>query len=143
MKKIYTILLLLPAAMSAHAQSNTNLMSDKATFEEFVRDIGMLLLVFMITSFILAMIRMFLDNGLKKKMVAMGTPENIVLQLLTSGRNEAGSSLKWFCALCGIAAGLGIIGWYHLSDIYALMVIAFCLAIGFLGHFLLARRLNK
>ena len=143
MKKIYITLLLFSAAFGAHAQSNTNLMSDRATFEEFVRDIVILLMIFMVTSFILTMIRLFLDNSLKKKIVEMGTPETIVSQLMATGKNEIRNSLKWFCALCGIAAGLGIIGCYHLTDIYALMVIAFCLAIGFLGHFLLASRLNK
>ena len=143
MKKIYITLLLFSATFGAHAQSNTNLMSDKGTFEEFVRDIMLLLIVFMVTSFILTMIRLFLDNGLKKKIVEMGTPETVVSQLMATGKNEVRNSLKWFCALCGIAAGLGVIGCYHLTDIYALMVIAFCLAIGFLGHFLLASRLNK
>jgi preprotein translocase subunit SecG len=143
MKKIFITLLLFSAAFGAHAQSNTNLMSDKGTFEEFVRDIGMLLALFMVTSFILTMIRLFLDNSLKKKIVEMSTPETIVSQLMAAGKNEIRNSLKWFCALCGIAAGLGIIGCYQLTDIYALMVIAFCLAIGFLGHFLLISRLNK
>jgi hypothetical protein len=143
MKKIFIVLLLLPGAFVAHAESNTSLMSDRATFEEFVRNIVILLMIFMVTSFILTMIRLILDNGLKKKIVEMGTPETVVSQLMATGKNEVRNSLKWFCALCGIAAGLGIIGCYHLSDIYALMVIAFCLAIGFLGHFLLASRLNK
>jgi hypothetical protein len=143
MKKIYITLLLFSTAFGAHAQRNTNLMNDKSTFEEFVRNIVILLLIFLVTNFILTMIRLFLDNGLKKKMVEMDTPETIVSQLMASGKNEIRNSLKWFCALCGIAAGLGIIGYYHLSDIYALMVIAFCLAIGFLAHFLLASRLNK
>jgi len=143
MKKIFITLLLFSAAFGARAQSNTNLMSDQATFEEFVRDIMLLLMIFMVTSFILSMIRLILDNGLKKRIVEMGTPETIVSQLMATGKNEFRNSLKWFCALCGIAAGLGIIGCYHLTDIYALMVIAFCLAIGFLVHFLLASRLNK
>lgn len=143
MKKIYITILLFSAAFGAHAQSNTNLMNDRATFEEFVRDIVILLMIFLVTSFILTMIRLFLDNGLKKKIVEMGTPETVVSQLMATGKNEIRNSLKWFCALCGIAAGLGIIGCYHLTDIYALMIIAFCLAIGFLGHFLLASRLNK
>jgi len=143
MKKIYLTLLLFPAAFGAHAQGNTNLMTDSANFKEFVSDIVILLMIFMVTSFILTLIRLFLDNGLKKKMVEMGTSETVVSQLMNTGKNEVKNSLKWFCALCGIAAGLGIIGYYHLSDIYALMVIALCLAIGFLGHFLLASRLNK
>jgi len=143
MKKIYLTLLLFPAALGANAQGNTNLMNDSANLKEFVSDIVILLMIFMVTSFILTLIRLLLDNGLKKKMVEMGTPETVVSQLMTTGKNEVKNSLKWFCTLCGIAAGLGIIGFYHLSDIYALMVIAFCLAIGFLGHFLLASRLNK
>ena len=143
MKKIYITLLLFSAAFSANAQSNPSLMSDRATFEEFVRNIVILLMIFMVTSFILTMIRLILDNGLKKKIIEMDTPETVVSQLMATGKNEVRNSLKWFCALCGIAAGLGIIGCYHLTDIYALMVIAFCLAIGFLGHFLLSNRLNK
>lgn len=144
MKKITLIAsLLLFTTIGANAQTSSYLMSDKATFEEFVRNIVILLMIYIVTSFILAMIKLFLDSRLKNKMVEAGTPDTVVTQLLATKRNENWNSLKWFCALGGISGGLGIIGWLHLTDIYALMVIALCLAMGFLAHFFLLSHLNK
>ncbi|WP_183565430.1 hypothetical protein [Mucilaginibacter sp. SP1R1] len=143
MKKIITLALLVSATLGAHAQSSTNPLNDKATFEEFVRNIVILLMIYMVTSFILNMIKLFLNDRLKRKMVETGTSEAIVTQLLDTKKSDKENSLKWFFALVAIAVGLGIIGCYHMTDIYALMTIAFCLAVGFLGHFFLAGRLNK
>jgi hypothetical protein len=143
MKKILTISTLLLITIGAHAQSGYYPLSDKGTFEEMVRSLVILALIYLVTSFILYMIKLFLDNRLKFKMVEVSTPEQVVAQLMASNKDAKKTSLKWFCTLCGIAAGLGAIGYFHLTDIYALMVIAFCLALGFLAHFFLVGRLTK
>jgi TctA family transporter len=143
MKKIFTLTLLLSVTLGASAQGDSYTLNQKASFEEFVRNIVLLLMIYMVTSFILNMIKLFLDDRLKRKIVETGTTEVVVAQLLATGKNENKNSLKWFCALGAIAVGLGIIGCYNLSDIYALMIIAFCLAIGFLAHFYMVNRLSK
>jgi len=143
MKKIFTIGALLLTTIAAHAQTGYYPLSDKGTFEEMVRSVVILALIYLVTSFILYMIKLFLDNRLKFKMVEVGTPEEVVAQLIATNKDAKKTSLKWFCTLCGIAGGLGLIGLFHLTDIYALMVIAFCLALGFLAHFFLMRRLSK
>ena len=143
MKKIIILTLLVSATLGAHAQSVTNVFTDKNTFEEFVRNVVLLLMIYMVTSFILNMIKLFLNDRLKRKIVETGTSEAIAAQLLDSKKSDRENSLKWFFALAAIAAGLGVIGCYHMTDIYALMVIAFCLAVGFLGHYFMSRRLQK
>lgn len=143
MKKIFTISALLVTNLAAHAQSGYYPLSDKGTFEEMVRSVVILALIYLVTSFILYMIKLFLDNRLKFKMVEVGTPEEVVAQLIATNKDARKTSLKWFCALTGISAGLGLIGIFHLTDIYALMVIAFCLALAFLAHFFLISRLTK
>lgn len=143
MKKIVTLTLLVPVTLGAHAQSNTNAFTDQRTLEEFVRNIVILLMIYMVTSFILNMIKLFLNDRLKRKMVETGTSEAIITQLLDTKKSDKENSLKWFFSLTAIAVGLGVIGCYHMTDIYALMVIAFCLAVGFLGHYLMSRRLQK
>lgn len=143
MKKIIILTLLVSATLGAHAQSVTNVFTDKNTFEEFVRNVVLLLMIYMVTSFILNMIKLFLNDRLKRKIVETGTSEAIAAQLLDSKKSDKENSLKWFFALAAIAVGLGVIGCYHMTDIYALMVIAFCLAVGFLGHYFMSRRLQK
>jgi Zn-dependent protease with chaperone function len=143
MKKIITLTLLLPAALGAQAQSRTNAFTDNRTFEEFVRNIVILLMLYMVTSFILNMIKLFLNDRLKRKMLETGTPEAVVAQLLDTKKADSETSRKWFFALAAIAIGLGIIGCYQMTDIYALAVIAFCLAFGFLAHYYMSRRLQK
>ncbi len=143
MKKILTITLLLLTTIGAHAQDGYYPLSDKGTFEEMVRSVVILALIYLTTSFILYMIKLFLDNRLKSKMVEAGTPEEVVAQLIATHKDQRKTSLKWFCTLCGIAAGLGAIGFFHLTDIYALMAVALCLALGFLANFFLLSRLGK
>jgi Zn-dependent protease with chaperone function len=143
MKKILTLTLLLSAALGAHAQSSTNAFTDSRTFEEFVRNVVILLMIYMVTSFILNMIKLFLNDRLKRKIVETGTSEAIVAQLLSTKKSDTEISLKWFFALAGIAVGLGIIGCFKMTDIYALAVIAFCVAFGFLAYYFMRRRLQK
>lgn len=143
MKKIITLTLLVSATLGAHAESSSNAIIDKNSFEEFVRNIVILLMIYMVTSFILNIIKLFLNDRLKRKMVEAGTSEAIVTQLLDTKKSDNENSLKWFFALAAIAVGLGVIGCYHMTDIYALMTIAFCLAVGFLGHYFMSRRLQK
>jgi Zn-dependent protease with chaperone function len=143
MKKIITLTLLVSATLGAHAQSDTNAFTDQRTLEEFVRNVVILLMIYMVTSFILNMIKLFLNDRLKRKMVETGTSEAIITQLLDTKKSDKENSLKWFFALTAIAVGLGVIGCYHMTDIYALMIIAFCLAVGFLGHYFMSRRLQK
>jgi Zn-dependent protease with chaperone function len=143
MKKIFILTLLVIAAFSSQAQSRSNTFTDNRTFEEFVRNMVILLMIYMVTSFILNMIKLFLNDRLKRKMVETGTSEAIVAQLLDSKKSYTETSLKWFFALAAIAIGLGIIGCYQMTDIYALAIIAFCLAFGFLAHYFMSRRLQK
>lgn len=142
MKKIFLLTLFVSSSFGAFAQ-NSNRMIDKGTFEELVRNIVLLLMLYIVTNFILSMIRLFLNDRLKRKIVENDTSETIVAQLLINKKDEKGNSLKLFCALTAIGVGLGIIDCYNLSDIPALMTTIFCLAIGFIVHFYLSSRLQK
>lgn len=142
MKKIFTLILLLSATLAAHAQQNSyKPLADRGTFEEMVRSVVILALVYLITSFILSMIKLFLDNRLKTKIVETGTSAEVVAQLMSVGRNDKKHGLKWFSILTAIAIGLGITGFYQPAGVYMLMIMTFSLAIGFLGYFFLIRRL--
>ena len=141
MKKIFTFIILLSATKVTYAQGNYYPLSDKGTFEEMMRSVVILLMVYLVTSFILSMIKLFLDNRLKTKIVEIGAPEEVVAQLIPTGRNEKKNGLKWFCVLTTVAIGLGITGFYQAAGIYALTIMTFSLAIGFLSYFLLIRHL--
>ncbi|MEO6228472.1 MAG: hypothetical protein ABJB11_22815 [Ferruginibacter sp.] len=142
MKKILVSMLLVSSSIGAFAQGNSR-MIDKGTFEELVRDIVLVLMLYIVTNFILSMIRLFLNDRLKRKIVEHDTSEIIVAQLLVNKKSERENSLKLFCALTAIGVGLAIIDCYNLSDIPALMTTIFCLAVGFIVHFFLSSRLQK
>jgi hypothetical protein len=143
MKKILTLTILLSGTLAANAQSSYHPLSERASFEEFIRNIVILLMIYMVTSFILSLVKAFLDDRLKRKIVETGTPGEVVAQLMATGKSEKKNALKWFCALIAAAAAFGIIGYYEPREIYALMVITFSLAIGFLGYFSLVGRISK
>lgn len=143
MKKILISALLIASALSTNAQGEFNPLTNKTTFEEMFRSVVILLLCYLVTSFILNIIKLFLDERLKKKIVETGTSEGVVAQLLPTKVDDKNSTLKWFSVLTGIAIALVIIGFTQLSGIFAAAIIAFSLAIGFLGYFFLSKYLSR
>ena len=143
MKKIFTLTILFSATLGANAQGIYYPLSDQSTFMEMMRSVVILLMVYLVTTFILNMIKLFLDNALKRKIVETGTSGDVVSQLIPVNKNDSKNSLRWFCTLGTMAIGLAVIGFYHPSEVYTMMIIAFSLAIGFLAYFFITSRMPK
>jgi hypothetical protein len=101
-----------------------------------------IILVFLASSFVLTLIKLFLDDRLKRTIVEKGVAEGVIAQLLPANQKGKENSLKWFAILTAIAIGLTVISFYMPSGLYAATVMIFSIALGFLGYYFLLKKLR-
>lgn len=132
MKELHTA----PVAFTANASTNNSFKVDERSFELIAPFflIGLLLL------FTYAILRLYLDNRLKNKVVEKNTPENIVALLLRTGADDKKeANLKWFIMFLGLGAALTIIHCTLPLGYHSLAIMAFCIAISFLAIHLVSK----
>jgi TctA family transporter len=137
--KFLSVLLLLPFA--APAQSSFPISASLA--QELVRSGVILVLIYLLSSFILTVLHLVLDHQLKKQLLAAGATESLVAQLLPRHQDRATAALKWFALLTALALGLLIGSLYQPWGIHSVIILLFSLALGFLAYYFLLRRLTQ
>ncbi len=140
MKKIIIIAGTIAAPIIANAQNN-----EASDFDKEIFRIGATIFVvglFMI--FILGIIKRVMDYRLKNKIVEKGIPENIASSILqTNPKEDRNINIKWFSILTGLGAGLTIVYYTLPLGIHSLAIMAFCVAVSFLGYFFFLRQSEK
>jgi hypothetical protein len=102
--------------------------------------------IYLISNWILQMMKHNLDYRLKSKILEKETAENIVVQLVSPIKkdNENGKSfLQWTFILAGIGAGFTLINFTRPYGVHSLAIMAFSIAAGFAGNYYASRRLEK
>jgi hypothetical protein len=142
MKKIATIISLMSAGITANAQTVFDPFTNEQAFFEMMHSVVIIILVFLASSFVLTLIKLFLDDRLKRTIVEKGVAEGVIAQLLPANQKGKENSLKWFAILTAIAIGLTVISFYMPSGLYAATVMIFSIALGFLGYYFLLKKLR-
>ena len=114
MKKIGIIASALIATIAANAQGNFQSFNDREFNFDLLHTTGVLVGIFLFTSFFLSLIRLFLDSRIKNKMIEKGVSETIVEQFLQpTNRDGKSVAIKWFiisgCIGLGLAAINGLL----------------------------------
>jgi hypothetical protein len=102
--------------------------------------------IYLVSNWILQMIKQNLDYKLKSKLIEKETSENIIVQLVQPNKKDEGNGktiLQWFFILAGIGAGFTIITFTAPFGLHSLAIMAFCIAAGFAGYYYASRRLEK
>jgi hypothetical protein len=135
----FAIVLLMPLVLSA--QDNYHFSEGNSFSRQLFEIPATLLGAYIFVYFIISIVRLILDNRLKFKMIEKGVSDKVVEQILQPTRTDAlGQALKWFLVLAGIGVGLGIVSATRPFGIHSIGIIAFCLALSFLGYFLYMKR---
>lgn len=144
MKKAIIAAAMLTSTIVANAKDNDNqepLITREVIFD-LVHICAVVLIIYLISSFILQLIRQNLDYRLKSKIIEKGTAENVVGQLMPADKtNPVNTILQWFCTLVGIAIGFMVMAFTQPFGLHSLAIMAFSVAAG-LGIYLFTRR-NK
>lgn len=143
MKKIFTIIALMGISIASQAQQYFNPFQNKDAFNDMLRSGSILFLIYLLTSFVINIVKLFLDNRLKKAIVEKGAPENVISQLMPGSQSDKKGALKWFIILTCVAVGLTLISFTQPMGFHSVIIMTFSIAFGFLGYFFLLKRTDK
>jgi hypothetical protein len=147
MKKIITSALMLSVSFTIYAQNvpeDSKTIIDKDFMRELLTESGVLLGIFIFTTFFLTIIRSALDSRLKNKLIDKGASENVVTQLLQPLKTDSKlEPLKWFSILAGIGLGLALIDAFQPLGIHSLAIMSFSLAAAFLAYYFFTKKTDK
>jgi hypothetical protein len=108
---------------------------------EYVRIFASIVVLYLIITFILAIIKSILDFRLKSRMVDKGVSDKVVEQFLQpQNRDSKTQAIKAFLILAGIGVGLTAINFTSPIGIHSFAIMAFSIALSFLGYFYFIKR---
>ncbi len=142
MKKIIAIIPFMATSFGANAQSQFSPFTDKETYGEMFNTCSIILVIYIISVFILTIIRLLLDYRLKLIMIEKNVPEAVIAQLLAKTKNDKTIAIKWFAILTSIGIGLTGISFFQPLGIHSIVIMVFSISLGFLGYYFLLKRLN-
>jgi hypothetical protein len=141
MKRIITSIALLFYSIAANAQTYYLFPRDRGITTELMRSTVATIVLYIISVFLLSLIRIMLNARLKHKMLDKGVPAEVIADMLPR-KNELTIAIKWFSVLIAISIGLLIISFFPLG-IHSVIIMCFSVALGFLGFYLWAKRLKN
>lgn len=136
MKKILvlTITVLAPLALSAE---DFRLPDNRHFSAQLVTIPAMLLVMYIACAFVLYIIKAVLEHRLRSKLVDKGVSEQVAEQFLQPvNRDLRSQTLKWCLMLAGAGIGLTAVYYTLPLDIHSLAIMAFSIALSYLGYFL-------
>jgi hypothetical protein len=146
MKKISITSVIVCVAMAARAQVQENF--DPFRDREFLFDAlhicAILAIIYLVSSFILQMVKNAMSFRIKNIMLDKGTEENIVRELLQPEKKENKHDiLQWFFMLAAIGIGFLLVSLTRPFGIHTLAILAFSIAAGFGAYYYFSRQTGK
>jgi len=143
MKKTIIAAAMLTSTIVANAQDKQEPLIDRELIFDLVHICAVVLIIYLVSSFILQLIRQNLDYRLKSKIIEKETAENVLGQLIPPDKtNPSNTILQWFCTLVGIAIGFMVMTFTQPFGLHSLAIMAFSVAAG-LGIYYFFTRRNK
>jgi hypothetical protein len=146
MKKIISAIFILFTSTAVFAQDDKGPLIDRSVIFEVLNACAIVGVIYLISNWILQMMKTNLDYRLKSKILEKETAENIISQLVQPNKKDSGNGktiLQWFYVLAGIGAGFTIIDFTRPYGVHSLAIMAFCIAAGFAGYYYSSRKLEK
>jgi len=141
MKKLVLTPVIVCLALVCHAQDNRSPLIDRALVFDIVNISAMVLVLYLITSFILRLIQQHLNYRLKQKIADKNVAEHMVTQLLAEKEKDGRKTiLQWFFVMAGIGVGFGLISIAQPVGLHSLAIMFLSLAAGLGGYYLVTRK---
>ena len=140
-KKLLAAAIIFFTPFALRAQEDLRLGGGIKIDREYVRIIATVFVLYLIITFIITIIKSILDFRLKSKMVDKGVSDTVVEQFLQPQNKDAKTqAIKAFLILAGIGVGLTAIYFTIPLGIHSFAIMAFSIALSFLGYFFFIRR---
>jgi len=148
MKRLIITSSVLLASFIANAQDNAEHPFEPLLDRQFVFDAfnicAVVFVLYLVSSFILQLVKHRWDYRLKDKMVEKGTAANVVNQLVQSNKkNSENRVLQWVFVLCGIGIGFTLIYFSKPFGPHSLAIMGFSLAAVFFAYYLVVKNKKK
>jgi hypothetical protein len=144
MKKILLLSASLLVTFVASAQGSFESFYDREFNFDVLHITGTLIGIFLVTSFFLSIIRLFLDSRIKNRMIEKGVPETVVEQFLQpTNRDSKSNAIKWFLVTACGGLGLAVISITLPLGIHSVSIMAISISLGFLAYYFYIRRSKK
>jgi len=144
MKKALIIVAALGGSIVAYAQDKPEPLIDRGLIFDLVHLIVFILVIYLISSFILQLVRSNFDFRLKSKILERQTEEHTVSQLVRPEKiNPLNSVLQWICALVAVGVGFALINVTLPFGLHSLAIMAFSVAGGLGVYYFMAKRTKK
>ena len=140
MNKLLTAAIIFFTPFVLHAQQD-RFGSGFTIKDEYFRIITGIFVLYLVITFLITIIKSILDFRLKSKMVDKGVSDTVVEQFLQpQSRDAKTQAIKAFLILAGIGLGLTVINFTIPMGIHSFAIMAFTIALSFLGYFFYIRR---
>ena len=141
MKKTLTTAAILCFTIAAKAQDNNfDPLKDRQLYFDILNICGILAVIYLLSSFIMMILKQHYNYRIRNRMLDKGTEENIVRQLLPPDKKDNRNYiLQWFCMLAAIGAGLTLVSLIRPFGLHSLAILAFSLAAGFGAYYYFTR----
>lgn len=140
MKKILSLALVVVSPFIVSAQDGNSTEFERKIFEICAT----IFVVGLFMIFILTIMKRILDHRLKNKILERGITDSVALSILQTNPNENRNiNIKWFAILAGLGVGLTIVDFTRPLGIHSLAIMAFCIAVSFLGYFYYLKQSEK
>ncbi len=137
MKKIVMLTGLLTIWLATKAEDKIDYdpFRDKDFIDMLLRVSVVIFVIYLITTFLLSIIRLFLDYKLKNKMMDKGASENLVHQLLQPQKKDSRlTAIKWAIIAGGVGLGFMLMFLFPPFGIHSIMIMSFCISLSFLCY---------
>ena len=138
MKKfiLVTGVILTSFAASAQEVPDFDPFRDRDFLSELLKISAVVFVVYLLSTFVLSIIRMFMDFRLKNKMIDKGASEHIVNQFLQPQKKDSrGTAIKWSIVVAGIGIGFTLMLLFPPFGIHSVMIMSFCVSLSFLCYY--------
>jgi hypothetical protein len=142
MKKISVTVLVLCFSIAAQAQEAPfDPFRDRQVFFDCSQILAVLAVIYLVSSFIVQMVRQYYTFRIKNRILDRGTEENIVRQLIQPEKKENRNYiLLWFFMLAALGVGIISISLTRPFGLHSFAILAFSMAAGFGAYYYFTRQ---
>ncbi len=127
-----------------YAENTYKLHDGKEISRELIDIPASILAVYLVSLFLLNIVKWILNYSLKSKMIDKGVSDEIVKQFLQPENIESRQqAIKWFIILTGIGIGLTIVSFFQPFGIHSAAIMIFSIAFSFLAYYFYIKKSEK
>lgn len=144
MKKLIIIATVLLIPFAANAWQISTLPDGTNVSTEVIGIPAVILVLYLVLTFILTITKSIMDNRLKAQMIEKGVSDKVVEQFLQpDSKDVKDQAMKSFLLLSGIGIGLTIISLFLPIGIHSIAIMTFSIALSYLCYYYFLKRSEK